>query len=63
MDIHIHLLFINGSYKDSGKQINPHMKNNDCIKLIKNDKINGCGGQFKVELKDRVFNAFIFSEE
>jgi len=48
-------IFIHAVYKDSGKQINPHTSKNKCEKLIKENKIYGCGKQFKIVVVDNKF--------
>lgn len=37
-----------GVYKDTFKPINPHAKKDACEKLVKEGKIHGCGGAFKL---------------
>ena len=39
-------IFRHGVYKSTMKQIGPHTKDDYVNKLIKNDKIYGCGYQF-----------------
>ena len=45
-------IFRHAAYKDTGKQINPHMNKNKCEKLIRQNKIYGCGKPFKVNIVD-----------
>ena len=45
-------IFRHGVYKDSLKQINPHLPKKDCDKLKDNDLILGCGKPFKLIQKD-----------
>tara|TARA_B100001093_G_C26637092_1_gene931451 strand:- start:736 stop:981 length:246 start_codon:yes stop_codon:yes gene_type:complete len=41
-------IFRHAYYRDSYKQIDPHMKKDICIKLLKEDLIYGCGKPFKL---------------
>lgn len=41
-------IFRHAVYKNSGKQVGPHTKNKFIKKLINDDKIIGCGGQFRI---------------
>ena len=41
-------IFRHGVYKSNNKQINPHMKKEECDKLIKQNLIFGCGKPFKL---------------
>ena len=44
-------IFRCGIYKKNYKQIDPHMKKEECDKLFKNELIYGCGKPFKIILK------------
>jgi phage FluMu protein Com len=49
-------IYRHGVYKKDLKQIDSHMKKEDCIKLAKNGLIYGCGKPFKIkEEKKDVF--------
>ena len=50
-------IFRHGVYKDSGKQINPHLNKNKCDKLIKANKIYGCGKPFRVNVIENKYIA------
>ena len=50
-------IFRHGVYKDSGKQINPHMNKNKCDYLKKQNKIYGCGKPFKIILENDIYKA------
>jgi hypothetical protein len=41
-------IFRHGVYKDTYKQIDPHLPKNECDNLAKNNKIIGCGKPFKL---------------
>ena len=41
-------IFRHAYYKDTLKQIDPHMKKEECIRLFEEDKIYGCGKPFKL---------------
>lgn len=41
-------IFRCGIYKHNNKQINPHMKKEQCDKLYESGKIWGCGKPFRV---------------
>ena len=42
-------IFRHGIFKDSNKQIDPHLSKKECDELIKNDKIYGCGKPFMLK--------------
>ena len=46
-------IFRHGVMKESGKQIDPHLSKDNCDKLVKDNRIYGCGKPFKLE-----FNGF-----
>ena len=41
-------IFRHGIYKDSGKQIDPHLNKEECTKLFDQQLIYGCGKPFKI---------------
>lgn len=41
-------IFRHGVYK-TGVQIDPHMKEKECLQLVKEDKIYGCGKPFQIK--------------
>lgn len=41
-------IFRCGVFKDSGKQIDPHLPKKECIKIYKENKIYGCGNPYKI---------------
>jgi DNA-directed RNA polymerase subunit RPC12/RpoP len=41
-------IFRCGVYKKNGKQIDPHLNENSCKELKKNNLIYGCGKPFKI---------------
>jgi hypothetical protein len=43
-------IFRHGVYKNTFKQINPHLDKDNCDNLIKNDLIYGCGKPFELIL-------------
>lgn len=45
-------IFRHACYKDSQNPVDPHMKKEDLDKLIKEDKIYGCGKPFEAKLVD-----------
>lgn len=44
-------IFRHGAYKDSGKQIPPHTPKEECDRLFKEGKIDGCGKPYEI-IKD-----------
>lgn len=50
-------IFRHGVYKNNFKQIDPHMKKEECDKLKEKDLIYGCGKPFEV-----CFNGFWCAE-
>jgi hypothetical protein len=43
-------IYRHGVYKDLLKQIDPHMKKEECDRLAKEGKIYGCGKPFKITI-------------
>ena len=41
-------IFRHGIFKDSGKQIDPHLNKIECDKLINQNLIHGCGKPFQI---------------
>lgn len=41
-------IFRHAYYRDSYKQIDPHMKKEECIRLLEQGLIYGCGKPFKL---------------
>jgi hypothetical protein len=52
-------IFRHGSYKLSGKQIDPHTSKEVCDDLINNNLIYGCGKPFKIVIINDIFIAEI----
>lgn len=50
-------IFRHGVYKDSGKQINPHMKKEKCDLLKNQNKIYGCGKPFMIIIENNDYKA------
>jgi hypothetical protein len=50
-------IFRHGVYKNTFKQINPHLDKDSCDKLIKNDLIYGCGKPFELILNNNEYIA------
>lgn len=48
-------IFRCGLYKESWEQIHPHLKKEECDKLVKDKLIYGCGKPFKV-IYDTILN-------
>jgi len=46
-------IFRCGIYKDSMKQIDPHMQKSSCAELSTNGLIYGCGKPFRVDLNGK----------
>ncbi len=42
-------IFRHGVLKSTNQQIDPHLPKSECEFLVKNEKIYGCGGPFKIE--------------
>lgn len=49
-------IFRHGIYKDSFKQIDPHMKKEECDYLSRNKLIYGCGKPFKIVKSEGKYN-------
>lgn len=45
-------IFRHGTYKDSGKQINPHTSKERCEELVSQGLIDGCGKPFQISKED-----------
>lgn len=41
-------IFRHGQFKSDFKQVNPHLSKDACLRLLEEDKVNGCMGPFKV---------------
>jgi hypothetical protein len=41
-------IFRHGQYKNSDRQVSPHMPKEKCLKLLEEKKVIGCMGPFKV---------------
>jgi hypothetical protein len=41
-------IFRHGIFKQNGEQIDPHLKKEECERLLRDKKIWGCGKPFKV---------------
>ena len=52
-------IFRHGIFKDSYTQIDPHLCKDECEKLIKNNKIYGCGKPFKLIKENNTYIAVI----
>jgi len=52
-------IFRHGIFKDSYTQIDPHLCKDECEKLIKNNKIYGCGKPFKLIKENNTYTAVI----
>jgi hypothetical protein len=52
-------IFRHGIYKKNYEQINPHLDENNCDKLIKNNDIFGCGKPFQLIQKDDKYEIII----
>jgi hypothetical protein len=46
-------IFRHAIYKTSGQQIDPHMSKENCLKLINENKIYGCGYPFRIVLDNK----------
>ena len=46
-------IYRHGVYKDSLEQIDPHMKKEECDRLVANDLIYGCAKPFKIIDKNK----------
>lgn len=51
-------IFRHGAYKKDFRQISPHMSKSECMELVKEDKIFGCGKPFKL-LRKKEYEAII----
>jgi len=45
-------IYRHGIYKNSMKQIDPHLSKEECDRLVKNNLIYGCGKPFKINIRD-----------
>ena len=52
-------IFRHAIYKDTFKQIDPHLSKERCDYLIKTDQVYGCGKPFKLIKEDNTFKAVI----
>ena len=50
-------IFRHGVYKDTLKQINPHMNKVDCDNLVKNSEILGCAKPFTIVFAHEKYHA------
>ena len=46
-------IFRHAYYRDSFKQINPHMKKEECVRLLDEGFIYGCGKPFQIIEKEK----------
>ena len=53
-------IYRHGIYKETLKQIDPHMKKQECDKLARDGLIYGCGKPFKIE--DKGLNRYKISK-
>lgn len=52
-------IFRHGYFISNNEQINPHLKKDECDKLVENNLIYGCGKPFKVIKENNNYNAII----
>ena len=52
-------IFRHGTYKNSYKQIDPHLDKENCDKLFNNSEIYGCGKPFELIEENNTFLAII----
>ncbi len=52
-------IFRHGVFKNTYKQMNPHLPKKDCDKLVVNDLIIGCGKPFKLVIKNNEYTTEI----
>jgi len=52
-------IFRHGIYKSNFKQIDPHLPKLDCIQLIENQQIIGCGKPFRINNTNNKFEVEI----
>jgi hypothetical protein len=52
-------IFRHGVYKNSYKQVDPHLQKDLCDKLIEQNIIYGCGKPFKIVIENDKYNAII----
>lgn len=52
-------IFRHAIYKDTFKQIDPHLSKERCDYLIKTDQVYGCGKPFTVIKENETFKAII----
>jgi hypothetical protein len=45
------LVFRHGIYKNSFRQIDPHLSKPECERLVSNDLIYGCAGPFMIHME------------
>jgi len=48
-------IFRHGVFKNSGKQMDPHMKKEECDRLSSQNLIHGCGKPFQIIQKNKKF--------
>jgi hypothetical protein len=49
-------IFRHGVYKQSLKQMDPHMKKIECDNLVKKELIYGCGKPFKIVIENNNYH-------
>lgn len=52
-------IFRHGIYKDTNKQIDPHLDKENCDKLLKQDLIYGCSKPFKLIKNNDIYSVEI----
>ncbi len=48
-------VFRHAVYKDTGKQVHSHMNKYKCEKLLRQNKIYGCGKPFRIDIIDEKY--------
>lgn len=52
-------IFRHGVFKNSHKQINPHLNKKECEMLVKENKIYGCGKPFKIIVENNIYKTIV----
>ncbi len=52
-------IFRHGQYKNSNRQVSPHMSKDKCLKLLDEKKVVGCMGPFRVVNDNNEWKAIV----
>lgn len=52
-------IFRHGIYKSSNKQIDPHLCESECKRLVSENAIHGCGKPFRLIKSHQIYEAIV----